>query len=303
MQLHSGEFLGWPAWTLRHGELALQVVPDIGGRLMGIECAGTQLCFIHPQLVGEQASDDPQVWERLCGSWSFPLWGGGKTWVAPETAWPEGNPHRDLDSGRYTVLQTWVDDSSAGIELLSPVCRQSGLRIRRKITLQAQTQSWTVQHTLSNTGDGVVPCGIWDVLMLRRAGQVVVDLGDSRDEPFRAIAGQGSLEDLTRQELIAVDAGNALVRCEHGQQFKVGLGGGTGLARVRLDLPEGRYQYWRFAPVVPGTAAQAYAHGHPTEVFNAPDLPYFEIESHSPKIDLLPGRSISYTLTEGVSRG
>ncbi|KAF1025500.1 MAG: hypothetical protein GAK37_02862 [Pseudomonas sp.] len=296
MHVQQSLFRGWSAWTLQQGALALHIVPGVGGRLMSIEYQGIELCFINPALEGKLADEDPQAWARLCGDWTFPLWGGGKTWVGPEADWPGGCPQRDLDSGAYTVLHTWQDAASAGIELQSPVCRQSGLQVRRKIFMSAGLAAWTVEHTLVNTTAQPVSVGIWDVLMLRRPGHVAVEWAADIGE-FRAIKGQGHLDDLAQQGFIASTAGHASVVCGQARQFKVGIAGTSGSLSVQLDLPEGRVRYWRKAAA---PAQAVYAHGHPVEVFNAPDLPYFEVESHSPRVTLAADGSVSFSVVEGV---
>jgi len=300
LQLQAGEFHGWPAWTLIRDGLALHVVPGVGGRLMGIELNGAELCFINPQLLGQLASDDPLQWQRLCGDWSFPLWGGGKTWVAPESLWPDGNPQRDLDSGAYRLVDRWCDGQSCGVELESPVCRQSGLQIRRRIQMRADVAVWSVEHTLINTTAAPLRCGIWDVLMLRRPAQVEVALADGADAATacREIAGKGRIDDLQRRGIVAVEGDRVVVNCRSAGQYKLGIAGANGEIRVGLDLPEGGFDYWRSAPAV---ADVAYAHGHPVEVFNAPDLPYFEVESHSPLATLAPSGRIVFTVHEGVT--
>lgn len=296
MQLHVSQFRGWSAWTLSHGPLSLHIVPAVGGRLMSIQYAGIELCFINLALEGRLAEDDPERWAQLCGDWAFPLWGGGKTWVAPEADWPDGCPQRDLDSGAYQVLHTWQDERSAGIELQSPVCRRTGLQIRRRISINDGDAFWKVEHTLINTTAQALTYGIWDVLMLRRPGHVAVEWAADIGE-FRAISGQGTAKQLQEQGVIAVTAGHASVLCQQARQFKVGIAGASGLMSVELDLPEGRVRYWRIAPV---QEQGPYAHGHPIEVFNAPDLPYFEVESHSP-LATLPGfASVGFTVIEGV---
>ena len=298
MRLETTRFRGWDAWTLSDGPLTLQVVPAVGGRLMGIQVAGTELCFVNPDLEGESASEDPETWRRLCGSWSFPLWGGGKTWIAPQSAWPGGNPHRDLDSGPYQVVERWCRSGSAGLELLSPVCRQTGLQLRRRLCLEAGTGSWTVTQTLHNPSAAAVTCGLWDVLMLRRPGEVRLDLepGLAQAGP-REITGMGGLADLGRAGLLAVADGQVRVQVREPREFKLGVAGATGAIEARLELPEGRFRYWR---TVPAPAAAAYAHGHPAEVFNAPALPYFEVESHSPLATLPAGGSLRMQVREGA---
>lgn len=298
MQVQQGLFRGWSAWTLTQGALVLHIVPGVGGRLMSIEYGGIELCFINEALEGKLADDDPQRWAQLSGDWTFPLWGGGKTWVAPESAWPDGCPHRDLDSGAYQVMNTWQDKDSVGLELQSPVCRQSGLQIRRRIFLRAGEAGWTVEHTLINTTENTVQAGIWDVLMLRRPGHVAVEWAADIGE-FRGIEGQGHPGELAEQGFIASTAAHASVVCGQARQFKVGIAGTSGSLSVQLDLPEGRVRYWRQSPV---SSVLPYAHGHPVEVFNAPDLPYFEVESHSPLATLPPFARVSFAVAEGVER-
>lgn len=299
MQLEASVFHGWPAWTLQRGQLALHIVPAVGGRLMGIQYAGTELCFINPLLLGQLASDDPTDWQRLCGDWSFPLWGGGKTWVAPESSWPDGNPQRDLDSGRYRVLETWCDAVSCGLELESSVCRRSGLQVRRRISMRADAAGWTVEHTLINATEVALRYGIWDVLMLRRPGQVAVALDPARGvlAPCREIAGKGQVADLRQRAIVAIDEHAVTVQCRQAEQYKLGVAGASGAIDVQLDLPEGGFHYWRRADT---PAAASYAHGHPVEVFNAPELPYFEVESHSPLATIPASGRIVFTVHEGV---
>ena len=44
-------------------------------------------------------------WEAL---WQlgFVLWGGDKTWLAPQDRWTDGDPFLDLDSGAYDCRLT-----------------------------------------------------------------------------------------------------------------------------------------------------------------------------------------------------
>jgi hypothetical protein len=134
------------------------------------------------------------------------------------------------------------------------------------------------------------------VLMLRRPGHVAVEWATEVGE-FCEISGKGELGDLVEEGLISTTAEHASVVCRQAKQFKVGITGTSGLLSVELDLPEGRVRYWRMAPVSPGLP---YAHGHPVEVFNAPDLPYFEVESHSPLATLPAFGGVSFTVIECV---
>ena len=88
----------WETRILRQGDLELVLTPEIGGRLMDIRYRDTSLLFQNPDLEGLQA--DPAKLDRLptrTPHFPFPLWGGEKTWIAPDTtklpcAWNTATP-------------------------------------------------------------------------------------------------------------------------------------------------------------------------------------------------------------------
>lgn len=288
-------YLGWPAHVLRQGSLCLRVVAAVGGRLMGISHAGQDICFVHPQLAGQTWSGQAADWPALCGEWGFPLWGGGKTWVAPESAWPQGAPHRDLDSLPWQVRAAWCSADSMGVEVQSPVCRDSGLQISRRLTLPAQGAAWTVEHTLVNCGSTTQDCGLWDVLMLKRPGLVTLALDAAQPQGLCALPGREALATLVRDGVVQQSAAQAQVHCHTARAFKLGFFSEAGRVQVDFETPSLRYA--RHSAVQPG---QSWAHGHPLEVFNAPALDYFEVETHSPLQRLAPGDSLHYTVHERV---
>jgi hypothetical protein len=299
-------YLDWPAVSLRDGDLELFVVPSIGGRLMGMRYRGEELNFVNASLAGRVPTDDPDEWAELCGEWAFPLWGGGKTWVAPESRWPDGVPHRDLDSGAYKVLKTWSDERSMGIELESPICEQSGLQIFRRITLEAGTSSWSTLHRLTNRGSIARECGIWDVLMLNRPARVDVTVDSTAygvRDVVAQIAGKGPIADLCETDIVRLQGAELQVECDRAVEFKLGIAHATGDVCVTWPAAEGARtgetsrRYRRQSAVV---ADAEYAHGTAVEVFNAPSLPYFEVETHAPLARLKAEQSVDYTIQEWV---
>lgn len=294
-------FLGWPALRLHQGPLQLHVVPQIGGRLMSI-CYGTdELCFINQALVGRIPLADGSDWAELCGDWGFPLWGGGKTWIAPESMWPDGAPHPDLDSGAYTVRDTWIDEHSMGVQLQSPICRLSGLQIERRIELFRGETRWSVTQSVTNLGTVPHQCGAWDVLMLRRPATVLIPLpsglGDHR-EAVRPIAGKGPVNDLYEAGIVEINQGMLSVFCSEAIEFKIGVLSDYGEMQVQFDASGVPLIYRRRSNLSKG---ERYAHGHPVEVFSAPALPYFELESHSRLATLQPGESVTTIVDEELS--
>lgn len=301
-QLTVCSFFGWPAIRLQQGKLTLHVVPQIGGRLMGIRHEDDEICFINPALAGKSPGSGETDWKELCGDWDFPLWGGGKTWIAPESQWPGGAPHADLDSGAYTIRRCWLDARSMGVEMESPICCISHLQIKRRIELFRGSRGWRVTASVSNRGSDPCECGVWDVLMLNRPASVCVTLpphpngGKDAVHPF---AGKGALGDLFGAGVIGVEQNLLNVLCNEAVGFKVGALSDSGEVKVSIRTTSGSLLYRRCTSSPGG---MPYAHGHPIEVFNAPLLPYFEVESHSPLTRLLPGKAVSLVIDEQLAK-
>ena len=293
-------FRGWQALILTQDALELTVVPSIGGRLMSLRHAGVELAYVNDALAGKTPDGSAGQWQALCGEWTFPLWGGGKTWVAPESDWPDGAPQRDLDSGPFEVLSTWCGPESMGVELQSAVCRQSGLQIVRRIELVA-SGVWTTAHRLINRSNEIRVCGIWDVLMLRRPGTVSIRLGRADDAWHEAIVpfpGKGPIGDVRGSRFVGFVDGVLSATCDEAIEFKLGIRPSQGELDVRLALPEGEKRLTRSFDAF---ADRPYLHGAPIEVFNAPALPYFEIESHGPAQNLAPGAACDLRVRERIS--
>jgi hypothetical protein len=287
-------FCGWPAVVLRQGKLTLSLVPQVGGRLMGISLGGQEIGFANPDLFGKTFTGDTAQWPALCGDWSFPLWGGGKSWVAPESAWPGGAPHRDLDSLAWTVTESWNTADAMGVEVQSPVCSQTGLQITRRLTLPADGTEWTIEHTLTNRGTASTTGGIWDVLMLKRPAVVTIPLAPEHAHSIVALPGKEPLAALQRDGVLTLREHNAQIRCSVGREFKCGFQSEQG--QVDVQFPTLQVGYARHSTVTTGP----YAHGHPLEVFNAPSLDYFEVETHSPLQTLAHGDSLRYSIHERI---
>lgn len=286
---------------MQQGPLQLHVVPQIGGRLMSIRHKGEELCFINRALAGKSLLEDGSNDAELCGDWSFPLWGGGKTWIAPESAWPGGVPHPDLDSGAYAVREAWINEHSMGVQLQSAVCRLSGLQIERRIELLRDKMRWTVTQTVTNLGTLPRQCGAWDVLMLRRPATVLVPLPSGLNDDHEAvhpIAGKGPLNDLYEAGVAEINQGMLSVFCTEAVEFKIGILSEHGEMRVQFDTSGSPLIYRRRSNISNG---ERYAHGHPIEVFNAPALPYFELESHSRLATLQPGEFVTTIVDEELS--
>ncbi len=103
-QIEEAVFYGWKGYRLVCGPLAIGVAPDLGGRIISLAHEGTELLFVQQEHLGEvfdlDGATDLRALKRRLG---FRLWGGDKTWIAPQSSWWEGIPPLDLDAGRYRV--------------------------------------------------------------------------------------------------------------------------------------------------------------------------------------------------------
>ena len=262
------------------------VLPGIGGRLWDIAVQGRSILFQNPDLVGAEP-DLGRLRDLPTRSpqFGFPLWGGEKTWVAPDTGWPDGAPYPVLDSAPYDV----VSASATRIAMQSGVCPVSRLRITRSIDL-GPGAGWTIAHSIRNCGGGPRRAGVWSVMMLNHPTAIEIDPAGEVSPVF------GDPTGFVRQ-----DGATLAVDCAAPGEFKVGLDvpsgdvllvQGTGDAAIRLRCS---------TPAI--EAADSFAHGHNFEVFNSGDYPYCEAEWHSPARLLAPGEAMTFAQEFSLARG
>src|SRR5262249_59132483 len=100
----------------------------------------------------------------------FPLWGGDKTWLAPQARWTEGVPFLDLDSGAYELAIEQAGPDVARARMTSRVCRETGVQITRTVTMKAGETAWTIDHCLTNGSAAEGEWGPLDVSMGVKTG-------------------------------------------------------------------------------------------------------------------------------------
>lgn len=64
--LERARYQGWDAWSVRHGPLELLLVPEVGGRVMGVRWREHELTFTQPERRGlvEDVSAVADIHER-----------------------------------------------------------------------------------------------------------------------------------------------------------------------------------------------------------------------------------------------
>lgn len=268
----------WKQETLKSGDLELIILPGIGGRLWDVVFQGRSLLFHNSDL----KSFIPDI-TNLRGfptrspQFGFPLWGGEKTWIAPDTKWPDGAPYAALDSGPYEI----AGGSKAHITLQSVVCRQSKLQITRELRI-IDGATWSIQHTVTNHGRHDRDVGIWSVMMLNHKARIGVT---SQDLTPTKVFGDPDGFLSTHNAGIVCD-------CNERGEFKVGIENRSAHTLIRLDHDD--KPVWMSCDTPPPTPADRFAHIHPLEVFNSGDYPYCEAEWHAPLQTLSPGAKTEF---------
>ncbi|MFA3921002.1 hypothetical protein AB1E33_29210 [Ruegeria sp. 2012CJ15-1] len=266
----------WSVLHLQQDDLRLTLLPGIGGRLRDVNFQGRSLLFRNPHLDGLDV-DDTRLTDLPTRSpqFGFPLWGGEKTWIAPDASWVNGAPFPVLDSDSYQVTSR----SSTHVDMTSTVCPISHLSVSRRITLTS-AKSWDIEHVVANRGLSARLTGIWSVMMLNTPAKIGVEM---ENPAFFNVFGSA--------EGMATTHGSSVVAdCRKQQEFKIGLRNPNGrtLVRCGTDGP------LLMCSVSEPQRDDQFAHHYPFEVFNSGDYAYCEAEWHSPARDLAPNETLSF---------
>ncbi|MBF0490316.1 MAG: hypothetical protein HQL15_06800 [Candidatus Omnitrophica bacterium] len=259
---------GWDGFQLKSDDLTAVITPAIGGRIMSLKFKGQELLFADPKHFAE--TFDPRLWRDLSQtkkSLGFRVWGGDKTWVAPQKDWLLGIPPLDLDAAPYAL--TWQKDEAV---MTSPICRETGLQIIRRIVLQQGQLRLTEE--LYNRTDKPVKKGLWNVTQLRRPCSFRIP---STSQAFRSYHQEDKTLPVFQGDLSSWE-GKISVECRTSDLFKVGGIPSCGELDIELDR-DGQKICWK--KTFTFDAQSLYAHASAVEIFNSPDLPYAEIELHS----------------------
>lgn len=266
----------WEVVHLKQGDLQLDILPRVGGRLWDIKLSGRSLLFQNTELVGKTINISSLLeLPTRSPQFNFPLWGGEKTWIAPDSSWINGAPFPALDSGIYDVRSQ--DDHHILLE--SQQCPISNLTIKRRITLSTESE-WFVEHIVTNGGAVSRKTGIWSVMMINTPTAI----GAVMSSPgFHHVFGDPA-------DSIMKSPVGMLAQCTKMQEFKIGLQNPDGKTLIKF----GKGGPWLTCTVPVENPECTYAHNHPFEIFSSGDYPYCEAEWHSPMKELEPGDSLNF---------
>ena len=284
------KIFGWNGYRFSAQDVTMVVAPEIGGRIISLCYAGTELFFVQKEYAG-QVFDFSNISTLRAEKQKlgFRVWGGDKTWVAPQKDWLEGMPPLELDAGRY---QEELADH--GITMVSPVCRETGLQIVRKVTLNPDGSVHLGQE-ITNKGKATVYKGIWNVTQLLRPFDVYIPTTKDKLRSYHE-------EDISLPDHnIVVDQINGWCRipCRDNQMFKFGGMVNMGAVMSLRNEDNGTLAFLKTFDI---DLEAEYLHRSAVEVFNAHDHDYLEIEAHASTACLEPGQSCSHGQTWHLKR-
>jgi hypothetical protein len=169
---------------LDNAKLRLGLVPALGGRLLSVRFAATELFWRNDSLLDDRllpvSGHVPTPTAGPMGDWVN--YGGDKTWVAPQgwdgpAQWA-GPPDPVLDSGQYTV-----DVEAGSVTLTSGADPRTGLRLTRTVTLLPGSASYRLTLTATNVSTRPVRWALWNVTQLPGGGAVEAGIEADHEAP------------------------------------------------------------------------------------------------------------------------
>lgn len=274
-KLYKKNYYGWAGYCLENDVLSIGIVPSVGGRIISLKFQDEEFFYVDKNLMGKQNDlSDLTDLTSIKKKFGFQLWGGDKTWVAPENEWINLTPPLDLDSGEYEI--ELIED---GVIMTSPICRETGLQIIREIRLN-QNDIFLTQHFI-NQSKQTKRCAIWNVTQMTRPCDLFFPAKNNYVDPVTRFSA--SVEH--QSELVSFVEGWAKIACRAPIQFKYGALLSEPIAKAIREVNGKPLTMIRHVEIDPSAT---YPENHMFEVYNSSDYNYFEFEILSPLVDLKP---------------
>jgi len=280
----SEEFHGWDSLILRNAFIRLDVVPELGGKIMGYDSFGVQILWHNPAREGEV-----EIFQQNDLGQDFINAGGAKVWPAPQGEWG-GPPDKILDGAPYTstfdgkiITVTSPEDDGAD---------RTGIQYMHSYSLRPSSTIVNLNLSMTNIIDSSTEWALWHL------ATVPVD----RDFTVYVPVDEGNWNvmngDENNPQWLGVEEGLFRARYENF------------VGKVGMKVREG-WAVWHdeendvaFTMLFPIQENSEYPHGgHNFEIWtNNPETAYMELEVLGPLTNLNPGESSSLDVTWGVCR-
>ena len=166
----ASSYRGWASVAITNGLIEVQIVPQIGGRVIQFKLGDFEFRWVNPQLAGTQP---PPSGLGPKGEWLN--YGGDKLWPAPQgwgggDQWP-GPPDAVLDGGPYTAAVLPTGGEIAGVVLRSQEDARSGIQFARGVTVPNGAAHVWFDSTMKNIDTKPHCWGIWQVTQINTANR------------------------------------------------------------------------------------------------------------------------------------
>jgi hypothetical protein len=244
------------------------IVSECGGRILSIEHRGEEIAWSNPAhfrripeiLQKGKTSRDNVTWEDVN------TLGGGKIQIAPQELYEGKVPFLEPHLGMFT---SWPIDG--GVNLTSPVCRESKLQIVEKIRMTGPS-TFEIQACLINRSKAPVVAAPWLVFQLRLPAVVGLQHLTEAPEAFKVFG-----EDLPDGVLGSLGRHSFFLSLDpDGKMFKAGYNFSSKGTKARQNITA------YFPNENTGLSFEAdnitgkFPHGYRGETFGCAD--YFEQE-------------------------
>ncbi|MFC1561016.1 DUF4380 domain-containing protein [Candidatus Latescibacterota bacterium] len=287
-------FYGWDSIILRNSYTRLDVVPELGGKIMGYNPMGLQILWHNPAHEGEV-----EIFLRNDFGETFINAGGAKVWPAPQDKWG-GPPDRILDGSPYTYS---FDGKT--ITVTSPEddgINRTGLQYNHRYSLIPSSTIVNINLSMTNVVDHSIEWALWHLATVPVDRNFTVYVPVNKGN-WNVMHGE---ED--SNQWLGVD--NGLFRARYNKLIgKVGMKVREGWAAWHDE--ENNIVYALFFPVEEDAE---YPHsGHNFEIWStgetinpdgnlAAEMSYMELEVLGPLTKLAPGESATLDVKWGVCR-
>lgn len=285
LNMKQTNYYGWQGYLLKSKNIELGIIP-LGGRIISLKAYDEELLFVEKELVGKTpdlTKLDTQYLADKKRELGFMLWGGDKTWVAPESAWIASTPPLDLDSQNYALS---FDDENT-ITLTSPICRETGLQLIRKISITSN-DIIELHQTMLNRGQKPIKKAIWDVTQLLKPFEILVPASESAIKPDTRFEASTTCR---HDFVIAQESDQTKILCEQPVIYKFGALIEKGQITAQTKRSNKIISMTRYFDIEP---EKHYPDDHMIEVYNSPDKNYLELEVLAPLTTLAPGEKTSH---------
>ena len=296
------DYRGWQAVHLSNGIVELDVIPQLGGRVMQYRLGSHEFFYVNPRHCGRVYPPNENCFEA-----GWKNYGGSKVWPAPQgwendTEWP-GPPDPVLDGGPFSSRVVESGPESAAVYLESPADEYTGLTFSREVRIFARSSAARITHTVRNSSLRPVRWSIWQVtqqaanqpLRIRTPARSVRKMFGDEDYPGARIDPQTGLWELDYFNRVAKFA----VESEKGWLATMKPADGVALIETFPLFPEAQYPDAAPVEVWVNGEGTFTAHGDKIRMEDNRDEcdPHVETEILSPLAELDPGKVYTFPIT------